>query len=68
MDHKATLWPSIAAVVIVFMILFSYERNKEPEPVIPQLEFHLIEPGIPGLPPIPPVLPDKRKENLNLIG
>ena len=53
MNHKITLWPSIAAVVIVWMFLDA------PKNILPPLDNRLLIPGsgIPGFPSQPPVLP-----------
>jgi hypothetical protein len=63
MNHKLTLWPSIAAVIIWLTPLFLSHCGEKPVAPEPILRFRLIEPGIPGvpnLPPIPPVLPDNK--------
>lgn len=59
MDHKLTLWPSIAAVIMWFTPLRCQEKVDPPKPL---LEFRLIEPGIPGIPNVPPVLPLPKME------
>ncbi len=58
MNHKLTLWPSIAAVLIWLTPLFLSHCGEKVLPPKPILEFRLIEPGIPGFPNIPPVLPE----------
>jgi len=57
MNHKLTLWPSIAAIIMWFTPMRCQENIAPPKPI---LEFRLIEPGIPGLPNIPPVLPQPK--------
>lgn len=65
MNHKITLWPSIAAVLIWLTPFFvSHCDKKEPQPE-PILKFRLFEPGIPNIPPpqtplSPPILPDNK--------
>jgi hypothetical protein len=54
MNHKLTLWPSIAAIVMWLTPLRCQEKIEPPKPI---LEFKLLEPGIPSFPNIPPVLP-----------
>jgi hypothetical protein len=55
MNHKLTLWPSLAAVIIFLAPLFisHCEKKSEPEPII---KFRLIDPGLPDI-PVPPILP-----------
>ena len=62
MNHKITLWPSIAAVLIWLVPFFVSHCDRtfvSPEPI---LEFKLIEPGIPGVPDAPPIIPAPKIE------
>ena len=54
MNHKITLWPSIAAVLIWLTPLFLSHCGEKVEPPKPILQFRLLDPGIPGLPNLPP--------------
>jgi hypothetical protein len=63
MNHKLTLWPSIAAVIMWLTPMGCKEKVAPPEPV---LKFRLIEPGIPGIPNPPPILPPTLPDNKNL--
>jgi len=65
MNHKLTLWPSIAAILIAYMPFFEDSCQKKVEPPKPLLEFRLIDPGIPGIPNAPPIFPPKVEPNLS---
>lgn len=54
MNHKLTLWPSLAAVIMWFTPMRCQEEVAPPKPI---LEFRLLDPGIPNIPNPPPILP-----------